>query len=207
MQPSPNPEQTPQVSAPIPMDPIAAAKMQAGMRDVYLKEAYNAVGSNFYTIAVLSIINSVIALFKGNIYFPVGLGLTQIVDVFASALSQEAGSSIFLIIGFVIDLFILGIVAVFGFFIKRKVKWLISVGSVLYLLDGLILLGLMSMLLHGLGSAVAQKQFLCRKIQRGHLDVDDRFLTIEVDCLMYRDLSVAQALQLIDVPVVVYPDQ
>ena len=140
MQPSPNPEQTPQVSAPIPMDPIAAAKMQAGMRDVYLKEAYNAVGSNFYTIAVLSIINSVIALFKGNIYFPVGLGLTQIVDVFASALSQEAGSSIFLIIGFVIDLFILGIVAVFGFFIKRKVKWLIPVGSVLYLLDGLILL-------------------------------------------------------------------
>lgn len=63
------------------------------------------------------------------------------------------------------------------------------------------------MLLHGLGSAVAQKQFLCRKIQRGHLDVDDRFLTIEVDCLMYRDLSVAQALQLIDVPVVINPDQ
>ena len=136
MQPSPNPEQTP----PIPMDPIAAAKMQAGMRDIYLKEAYNAAGSNFYTIAVLSIINSVIALFKGNIYFPIGLGLTQIVDVFAGALSQEVGSTIFLIIGFVINLFILGIVAIFGFFIKRKVKWLIPFGSVLYLLDGLILL-------------------------------------------------------------------
>ena len=136
MQSSPNPEQTP----PIPMDPIAAAKMQVGMRDIYLKEAYNAAGSNFYTIAVLSIINSVIALFKGNIYFPIGLGLTQIVDVFAGALSQEIGSTIFLIIGFVINLFILGIVAIFGFFIKRKVKWLIPFGSVLYLLDGLILL-------------------------------------------------------------------
>lgn len=140
MQPLPNPEQNPQVAAPIPMDPIAAAKMQAGMRDIYLKEAYNAAGSNFYTIAVLSIINSVIALFRGNIYFPIGLGLTQIVDVFSGALSQEAGSSIFLVIGFVINLFILGIVALFGFFIKRKVKWLIAVGSVLYLLDGLILL-------------------------------------------------------------------
>ena len=36
------------------------------------------------------------------------------------------------------------------------------------------------MLLHGPGSAVAQKQFLCREIQLSHLDVDDRFLTIEV---------------------------
>lgn len=62
------------------------------------------------------------------------------------------------------------------------------------------------MLLHGPGSAVAQK-FLCRKIQLSHLGVDDRFLTIEVDCLMYRDISVAQALQLIDVPVVIDPDQ
>lgn len=63
------------------------------------------------------------------------------------------------------------------------------------------------MLLHGPGAAVSLKQLLCRKIQLGHLDVDDRFLTIEVDCLMYRDLSVAQALQLIDVPLVIDPDQ
>lgn len=36
------------------------------------------------------------------------------------------------------------------------------------------------MLFHGAGAAVTLQQFLCRKIQLGHLDVDDRFLTIEV---------------------------
>ena len=137
----PSSDQTPQAS-PVPMDPIASAKMQAGLRAQYLQQAYNSAGSNFYTIAVLSLINSVIALFQGSLYFPIGLGVTQIVDAFAGALAQEIGNGgiVFRLIGLAIDLVILGIVAIFGFFTKRKIKWLIPVGSVLYLLDGIILL-------------------------------------------------------------------
>jgi hypothetical protein len=116
--------------------------MQAALRGQYLQQAFNAAGSNFYSIAVLSLINSVINFFEGSIYFPVGLGITQIIDAFAHAFGEdvpEAGR-VFFIVGVILDLMIFGVVALFGFFIKRKVAWLISLGAVLYLLDGILLL-------------------------------------------------------------------
>ena len=112
------------------------------MKTQYLQQAYNAAGSNFYSIAVLSLINSVIGYFQFSIYFPVGLGITQIIDGFAYGLGQEIpkSSTLFLGIGAVLDLMIFGVVALFGLFIKKQVSWLIVLGAVLYLLDGLLLL-------------------------------------------------------------------
>jgi hypothetical protein len=131
----PAPEQNPE---PRYVSPQAKAEMAAQ----YLTLAYNAAGGNFYTIAGLSLINTVINLFQGSIYFPIGLGITQIVDALAYGLSLEFAEARMMIlgIGVVLDLLILGMVMLFGFFIKKKVTWLIPVGSVLYLLDGVILL-------------------------------------------------------------------
>jgi hypothetical protein len=135
-------DQFPQTPAPPQSDPFASTQMKAVLRAQYLQQAYNAAGSNFYSIAVFSLINSVINLFKGSIYFPIGLGITQIIDGFAYALGQEAAeaSTIFLGIGAVLDLMIFGVVALFGFFIRKQITWLIILGAVLYLLDGALLL-------------------------------------------------------------------
>lgn len=125
-----------------PEHAYVSPQAQAEMKAQHLALAFNAAGSNFYTIAVFSLINSVINLFQGTIYFPIGLGITQIVDgiVYGIGLEVPEAKTITLTIGIVLNLIILGVVTLFGFLIKKQIKWLIPVGSVLYLLDGLILL-------------------------------------------------------------------
>ena len=144
MQNSPNQPQNqfPQTPNQIPEDPYASAQMQAGLREHQLKQIYNAAGSNFYSIAIFFLINSVINYFQGGIYFPIGLGVTQIIDALSYAFQQEVpnASTIFVVFGVVLNLLIVAIVALFGFMIKKQIKWLIPVGGILYLLDGLLIL-------------------------------------------------------------------
>lgn len=140
MQSSPNPPQSqfPQAA----QTPFASTEVQAELKKQELIQAYNTVGSSFYSIAVFSLINSLINYFQGGIYFPVGLGITQLIDALASLFQQEApeAGTIFLAVNVGLNLVILVIVALFGFFIKKQIKWLIPVGVVLYLLDGLLVL-------------------------------------------------------------------
>ncbi|CAG1002624.1 hypothetical protein ANAEL_03085 [Anaerolineales bacterium] len=144
MQPSPNESrnQFPQAPQPSVQDPFSSQQGQAALKAQYLQQAYNAAGSNFYSIAILSLINSVINYFQGSIYFPVGLGITQLIDGFAYALQQEASETgtLFFGIGAVLDIMIFGVVALFGFFIRKQISWLIVLGAVLYLLDGILFL-------------------------------------------------------------------
>jgi hypothetical protein len=125
-----------------PENPFTPAQMQAGMIQQQLTLAFSAAGSNFYSIAVFSLINSVINYFEGNVYFPIGLGITQIVDGFSAALQQELPQARMVIFGVnvALNLLIVGLVALTGFIIKKRVKWLIAVGGGLYLLDGLLVL-------------------------------------------------------------------
>lgn len=115
---------------------------QAAMQDSQLTEAYKAAGSNFYNIAGFSLVNSVINLFQGNIYFPIGLGVTQIIDGVALLIGEGApeAKTIVVVVGLVVNLIIFGIVALFGLFIGKRISWLIPLGGVLYLLDGILLL-------------------------------------------------------------------
>ncbi|MBI5950988.1 MAG: hypothetical protein HY865_04980 [Chloroflexi bacterium] len=144
MQSTPNQpqDQFPQTPMPPQSQPLVPTQAQADMKAHYLKQAFNAAGSNFYSIAVLSLINSVINFFEGSIYFPVGLGITQIIDAFAQAFGEEVpkAGNVFFGIGVALDLMIFGVVALFGFFIKKQISWLIILGAVLYLLDGILLL-------------------------------------------------------------------
>src|SRR5690242_19987012 len=87
MQPTQDPFSKPaDLNSNNPFDP---AKVQAATINIQLMQAYNAAGSNFYSIAVFSLINSVIGYFEGGVSFPIGLGITQIIDAFSSAFRQE----------------------------------------------------------------------------------------------------------------------
>ncbi len=114
-------------------------------------------GANwFYWIAGLSLLNSLIFLFGGNINFVVGLGITQLVDGIMYYLGLDLGLEnpmILRYIGLGFDFLVAGLFAVCGFFAHKKNRWLFVLGIMLYILDALLLLwigDIMSMLFHGL---------------------------------------------------------
>jgi len=95
----------------------------------------------FYWIAALSIINTVISMLGGGWSFIVGLGATQFVDGFASALANDIGSgaaTVVKVIAFAVDAAIAAIFTVFGIFGRKGYKWAFVVGMLLYALDGLL---------------------------------------------------------------------
>ena len=100
-----------------------------------IEHALKASSSWFITIAVLSVVNSVLGMSGASIHFIFGLGITQIVD----ALAHEAGGA-----GFVLDLVINGIIAggfvLFWNFARKGQKWAWYVGIGVYAVDALILL-------------------------------------------------------------------
>ena len=99
-------------------------------------------GNNFYWIAGLSVVNSLITAFGGGITFVIGLGITQVIDAFALVFSQEApdGALIFKGIGVVLSIVISAIFAIFGFFAGKAQRWAFITGMVLYGLDSLLIL-------------------------------------------------------------------
>lgn len=98
----------------------------------------------FFWIAGLSLINSVMYALGQNVTFVVGLGATQVVDGVAGLLIEDigpgGGKGIILVIAVVLDLFIAGIFLLGGVLGRRRIRWAMIAGMVLYLLDGLILL-------------------------------------------------------------------
>lgn len=93
----------------------------------------------FYWIAGLSILNSIIYLFGGSINFVVGLGITILVDVFAKEIAQSlGGSTLLLVIGFVINIAIAVVFIAFGVLGSKQHRWAIITGMVLYVLDAII---------------------------------------------------------------------
>ena len=89
----------------------------------------------FYWIAALSIINSLIVMMGGSVRFIFGLGATSILDyVGKSTGGAGAGAS------FVINLFVAGVLALFGYFGRKGMKWAFIVGMIAYGIDGLLLL-------------------------------------------------------------------
>ena len=100
---------------------VAAAQVRAGAKW-------------FYWIAGLSMINSLVVIFKGNFHFVVGLGITSVVDAFARRVGS-AGS----VLDIIINGFVAGVFVLFATFAVKAQKWAFLVGMVLYLLDGLLL--------------------------------------------------------------------
>ena len=110
--------------------------------------------NNFYWIAALSVINSILSMTGSGTYFVIGLAVTLMVDGMTIGLSESLPdvSAIVKIIGLVLSILIAGVFALFGFFASQGKRWAFLVGMVLYGLDGLIMLAFadwIGVLFHG----------------------------------------------------------
>ncbi len=95
----------------------------------------------FYWIAALSIINSVLMYAQSSINFIFGLAATQVIDLLALSLGESwqlDPINTARIIGWVMNLLIVGLFVMFGVFAYRRKRWAFYVGMALYGLDALL---------------------------------------------------------------------
>lgn len=89
----------------------------------------------FITVALLSMVNSVLSMSGAHIRFIFGLGIAQLVD----ALAHQAGQT-----GFALDLiingFVAGVFVLFWSFAKKGEHWAFLAGMGLYVVDVLVTL-------------------------------------------------------------------
>ena len=90
----------------------------------------------FYWIAGLSVVNTIMLFGNFGWVFIFGLGVTQVVDGFATGFGTETAT----IMALIIDLVVVCTFILFGYFSLKGYSWLFIMGMVLYALDGLILL-------------------------------------------------------------------
>ena len=116
--------------------------MQKIMQKIPSERAYRNAGSNFYWIAALSIINSLVAKFGGSFLFVIGLSTTQLVDAIGFFVSRDIPQikSFVFVINLLLDISICGAIALFGYLTTRGVLWPLITGMILYTLDALVAL-------------------------------------------------------------------
>jgi MFS family permease len=133
--PAPQPGQT----------PVSDRALEAQNRQAAIAELTRRVkigANNFFGIAGLSVINTFLSFIGSDTRFVIGLGITQFVDAVAyfASLDVPEASGILTIVAVLIDLVIVGIFVLFGFFARRGRRWAFMVGMVLYAIDALLLL-------------------------------------------------------------------
>jgi len=119
------------------------------------QKTIRAKGSWFFWIAVLSLVNSFLAA-KGS-YFIAGLAISQIIDGLVSATTGA--------VNYLISLIAPALFAIFGYFAFKLNRWAFIVGSVIYLLDGLIYLYFQSWL------AAAFHVYVLYKLFQGYKEI------------------------------------
>ncbi len=124
-----------QLAASAPPPPLPTGRPASAMAGLEMERQLKSGAGWFYWIAALSAINTVASLSGSSWRFMFGLGITQFIDVVA----HEAGS-LGTVIAIVLDLIVLGLFILFGFFAARRHNWSFIVGMVLFALDGLIFL-------------------------------------------------------------------
>ena len=98
-------------------------------------------GRTFYWVAALSVINSLVSIFGGSIYFVIGLGITLLNDSFVNAVAEELGGSLLLLgLGFLFSLIFDLLFVVFGYYAVKGNRWAFIIGMVFYGLDSVLML-------------------------------------------------------------------
>jgi len=101
---------------------------------IEIEKFYKGISIWFYIIAVFSIINSIVLALNWKVNFPVGLGITQIIDsLFIKLFGQ------YVIVSGFITLVISGVFILFGYYSKKKSHSAIIVGMLVYGLDTVII--------------------------------------------------------------------
>ena len=96
----------------------------------------------FFWIAGLSMLNSIVFRMEGSITFLGSLGVTQIIDIMSRIYVEEGIlENANMVSGFsmLVILFFSGLYVIFGLLTRKKIKWAFFVGTILYVIDGLIL--------------------------------------------------------------------
>ena len=128
-----------QTQAPITAD---AAQLALIQKKLQLDHRARSGLNWFYWIAGLSLLNSAAYLLGATFTFVIGLGVTQAVDGIVAALSAELGDTggFLRIAGMGINIVIAGMFVLMGYFGRKRVRWPVIVGMVLYALDAILLL-------------------------------------------------------------------
>src|ERR1041384_4403540 len=107
------------------------------VRHAELSASYKSGANWFYWIAGLTIVTSVIAFGGGGIRFLISLGITQIIDGVAEAISADGGG-VAKMVALVLSLLISGVFIIFGWLAGQKMLGAYIAGMVLFGLDGLL---------------------------------------------------------------------
>jgi len=119
--------------------PSQAEQMEAAKAQL-TRQMQNSA-KNFYWIAALSFINSLITAFGGEFYLVMGLASTLFVDYFAVGMAEEAPELklVFTGVALVISLVISGVMALFGYLAITGRRWAFVLGMICYGVDTLIM--------------------------------------------------------------------
>jgi len=103
----------------------------------------------FYWIAGLSLVNSLIYAFGGEVTFIAGLAITQLIDGISDAFIAEGAPAALKAVATVFNVGLSILFALFGYFAGKGIGWVFIVGIVIYVIDGLLYLVLGSMFAAG----------------------------------------------------------
>jgi uncharacterized membrane protein len=107
------------------------------VRHAELTQSYKSGANWFYWIAGLTIVTSIIAFGGGGIRFLISLGITQLIDGVAEAISTE-GVGAAKVVALVVSLLISAVFIIFGYLANQKTLWAYIAGMVLFVLDGVL---------------------------------------------------------------------
>jgi hypothetical protein len=112
-----------------------------------LEKKHHSGSGWFNTIAILSLINTVVVFAKIDIMFPVGLGTSIVAAAFVNYVPEDPGVNITIVrmIGFaflLISFVIIGLFFLFRVKAKKGKQWAYITGLVIYLIDAIICLSL-----------------------------------------------------------------
>ena len=130
----------PPAQPPTPDRSLEMQQRQAEVAD--LNRRMKSGANNFYWIAALSVINSLLLQFGGDIYFVVGLAGTLFVDIVFVGIAETMPEAALVvkIIGVIISAVLAGIFALFGFFANSGKRWAFLVGIAFYIIDSILML-------------------------------------------------------------------
>ncbi len=115
-------------------------QISVAQKRLILEKRLKSGANNFFWIAGLSLVNTIIYTMGGSVTFVMGLGITQVIDGFARGLGADGGSNSIVIsfVGLAIDVAIAGMFILFGFLARKRNRMVLVFGAILYIMDALI---------------------------------------------------------------------
>lgn len=128
-----------QAQAPVAAD---AAQLMVIQKKLQLDSRIRSGINWFYWIAGLSLVNSAVYLLGMKLTFVVGLGITQFIDGIITGIIKELGPdwTLLRLVGLAVNICIAGMFVLMGYFGRKRVRWPVIAGLILYVLDALLVL-------------------------------------------------------------------